>query len=54
MVVSIGARRLPAGVRVNIQHVTRQAITRGPNFAARGDRGFTILIVPALRRAALA
>ena len=30
-VANIGERRLPAGVRVSIQHIVRQAITCGPN-----------------------
>ena len=51
---SMGARRLPAGARVSIQHVARQAITWGGNFGARGRRGMTILRVPASLRAARA
>src|ERR1035437_4056064 len=44
MAVSIGASRLSAGVRVNIQHVTKQAITRGPKVAFRGARGAVLLL----------
>ena len=38
-VASMGARRLPAGARVSIQHVARPAITCGANFEARAARG---------------
>jgi hypothetical protein len=52
MVANIGARRLPAGVRVSIQHMVRQATTWEPNFGARVARGRAILSVPALAMAA--
>jgi hypothetical protein len=52
MVASIGASRLPAGVRVSIQHTVRQATTWDPNFGARLARGRAILSVPARRMAA--
>jgi hypothetical protein len=35
---SIGARRLPAGARVSIQHVARQVIMCGGNFGSRDRR----------------
>jgi hypothetical protein len=51
-VASIGARRLPAGVRVSIQHVVREATTWEPNFGVRVAGGRAILSVPALAMAA--
>ena len=51
-VASIGARRLPAGVRVSIQQMVRQATTWEPNFGVRVARGRAILSVPARRMAA--
>jgi len=52
MVASIGARRLPAGVRVSIQHTVRQSTTWKSNFGVRVARGRAILSVPALAMAA--
>jgi hypothetical protein len=50
-VANIGERRLPAGVRVSIQRIVKQAITCGLNFETLADRGLTIFSVAALRRA---
>ena len=52
MVANIGAMRLPAGVRVSIQHMVRQATTCDPNFGLRTTGGRASLSMPALRRAA--
>jgi hypothetical protein len=52
MVANIEARRLPAGVRVSIEHTASQANTWEPNFGARATDGDAILSVPALRNAA--
>ena len=51
MVANIGARRLPAGVRVSIQQIVRQATTWEPNLGVRVGRGRAILSVPAQRMA---
>ena len=51
---SIGARRLPAGQRVNIQQMARAATTAGVNLDVRAALSFTTLMVPAPQRAALA
>ena len=51
VVANIGERRLPAGVRVSIQRIVKQAITCGLNFETLADRGLTISSVAALRRA---
>ena len=51
-VANSGARRLPAGVRVNVQHIVRHAIRWGPYFGDLAVRGRAILSVPALRREA--
>ena len=52
MVANMGARRLPAGVRVSIQQMVRAATTWEPNFGVRVARGRAILSVPARRMAA--
>jgi hypothetical protein len=51
-VANSGARRLPAGVRVNVRHIVRHAIRWGPYFGDLAVRGRAILSVPALRREA--
>jgi hypothetical protein len=51
MVANIGARRLPAGVRVSIQHTVRHATTWEPNLGVRVARGRAIRSVKARRMA---
>jgi len=53
-VANMGARRLPAGVRVSIQQMVEQAMRWGPNLAALGVGGLATLILAASRKAARA